>query len=626
MITLRNLTLARGGKVLLEGIDLTLHAGQKIGVVGPNGCGKSSLFALLLGDLHQEAGDLELPGRLTIAHVAQDIGASEQAAIEYVIDGDAPLRALEQELAHAHEQDDGERLGALYESFEHAGGYAARSRAASLMHGLGFAAGELEQAVDAFSGGWRMRLKLARALMCRSDLLLLDEPTNHLDLDAVIWLEQWLRDYPGTLLAISHDRDFLDGMVGHILAIEQCRLKLYTGNYSAFEEQRAMQLAQQQAAYQKQQREIAHLHSYVERFRAKATKARQAQSRIKALARMELISPAHVDTPFDFRMREPLAGPDPLLTLEDAVVGYDARAVLTGIKFDIGAGARIGLLGRNGAGKSTLIKLLAGQLALLQGKRHEGKGLAIGYFAQHQIEVLRPDESPLRHLMRLDPRTREQELRDFLGGFDFRGDMALDPVAPFSGGEKARLALALLVWQRPNLLLLDEPTNHLDLEMRHALTLALQEYEGAIVLVSHDRHLLRTTADSLWLVANGGVQPFDGDLDDYRDWLRQREAGASAAEPGGATRKQQKRDQAEARNQRYAQKRPLAQRLAKLEQRMAELERERKPLGLWLADPASYTDKEELQPALLREAALRRELERAEEEWLALQAELEQLD
>jgi ATP-binding cassette subfamily F protein 3 len=626
MITLRNLTLARGGKLLLEGIDLTLHAGQKIGVVGPNGCGKSSLFALLLGELHQEAGDLELPGRLTVAHVAQDIPASEQAAIDFVIDGDAPLRALEQELAHAHEQDEGERMAALYEAFEHAGGYAARSRAASLMHGLGFAAGELEQAVGAFSGGWRMRLKLARALMCRSDLLLLDEPTNHLDLDAVIWLEQWLRDYPGTLLAISHDRDFLDGTVGHILAIEQCRLKLYTGNYSAFEEQRAMQLAQQQAAYQKQQREIAHLHSYVERFRAKATKARQAQSRLKALARMEIISPAHVDTPFDFRMREPLAGPDPLLTLEDAAAGYNERTVLANIKLSIASGARIGLLGRNGAGKSTLIKLLAGELAPREGTRHEGKGLAIGYFAQHQIDVLRPDESPLRHLMRLDSRTREQELRNFLGGFDFRGDMALAPVAPFSGGEKARLALALLVWQRPNLILLDEPTNHLDLEMRHALTLALQEYEGAIVLVSHDRHLLRTTADSLWLVANGGVEPFDGDLDDYRDWLRQGEAVVGTAEPSGATRKQQKRDEAAARNQRYAQKRPLAQRLAKLERRIAELERERLPLGVWLADPQSYTDKEKLQPALLREAALRLELERAEEEWLALQAELEMLD
>ena len=624
MITLRNLTLARGGKLLLEGIDLTLHAGQKIGVVGANGSGKSSLFALLLGELHQEAGDLELPGRLTVAHVAQDIPASTQAAIEYVIDGDAPLRALEQELAHQHH--DGERLAMLYEAFEHAGGYAARSRAASLMHGLGFAADVLEQAVDAFSGGWRMRLKLARALMCRSDLLLLDEPTNHLDLDAVIWLEQWLRDYPGTLLAVSHDRDFLDGTVGHILALEQCRLKLYTGNYSAFEDQRAMQLAQQQAAYQKQQREIAHLHSYVERFRAKATKARQAQSRLKALARMERISQAHVDTPFDFRMREPLAGPDPLLTLEDAAAGYDARTVLARIKLSIGAGARIGLLGRNGAGKSTLIKLLAGELAPLAGTRREGKGLAIGYFAQHQIDVLRPDESPLRHLARIDPKAREQDLRDFLGSFDFRGDMALDSVGPFSGGEKARLALALLVWQRPNLLLLDEPTNHLDLEMRHALTLALQEYEGAIVLVSHDRHLLRTTADSLWLVANGGMQPFDGDLDDYRDWLRQREATVGAVESAGTTRKQQKRDEAQARNQRYAQKRPLAQRLAKLEQRMAELERERLPLGLWLADPQSYADKDKLQPALLREAALRLELERAEEEWLALQAELELLD
>ena len=626
MITLRQLTLARGSKVLLEGIDLTLHAGQKIGVVGPNGCGKSSLFALLLGDLHQEAGDLELPGRLEIAHVAQDIPEGGQAAIEFVIDGDAPLRALEQELAHADQRDEGERLARLYEAFEHAGGYTARSRAASLMHGLGFAAGELEQSVDAFSGGWRMRLKLARALMCRSDLLLLDEPTNHLDLDAVIWLEQWLRDYPGTLLAISHDRDFLDGTVGHILAIEQCRAKLYTGNYSAFEQQRAMQLAQQQAAYQKQQREIAHLHSYVERFRAKATKARQAQSRLKALARMEIISPAHVDTPFDFRMREPLAGPDPLLALDEAAAGYEGRAVLAGIKLSIAAGGRIGLLGRNGAGKSTLIKLLAGTLPALQGTRQEGKGLAIGYFAQHQIEVLRLDESPLQHIARLDPRTREQELRDFLGGFDFRGDMALAPIAPFSGGEKARLALALLVWQRPNLLLLDEPTNHLDLEMRHALTLALQEYEGAIVLVSHDRHLLRTTADSLWLVANGAVQPFDGDLDDYRDWLRQRDADPAATESAPSTRKQQKRDEAEARNRRYAQKRPLAQRLAKLEKRMAELEQERKPLGSWLADPQSYLDKEKLQPVLLREAALRQELERVEEEWLALQAELEMLD
>ena len=625
MITLRQLTLARGSKLLLEGVDLTLHAGQKIGVVGPNGCGKSSLFALLLGELHQEAGDLELPGRLAVAHVAQDIAASAQAAIEFVIDGDAPLRALEQELALAHEQDDGERLAALYEAYEHAGGYAARSRAASLMHGLGFATIELEQAVNAFSGGWRMRLKLARALMCRSDLLLLDEPTNHLDLDAVIWLEQWLRDYPGTLLAISHDRDFLDGTVGHILAIEQCRAKLYTGNYSAFEAQRAMHLAQQQAAYQKQQREIAHLHSYVERFRAKATKARQAQSRLKALARMEVISPAHVDTPFDFRMREPLAGPDPLLVLEDAAAGYDGRAVLAGIKLSLAAGGRIGLLGRNGAGKSTLIKLLAGALAPLAGTRQEGKGLAIGYFAQHQIEVLRPDESPLRHLARLDARTREQELRDFLGGFDFRGDMALEPIARFSGGEKARLALALLVWQRPNLLLLDEPTNHLDLEMRHALTLALQEYEGAIVLVSHDRHLLRTSADSLWLVANGTVQPFDGDLDDYRDWLGKREAGAVVAEPAGATRKQQKRDEAEARNLRYAQKRPLAQRLAKLERRMAELERERALLGKWLADPESYADANKFKAELVREGKYAAELTKAEEEWLALQAQLETL-
>src|SRR5450830_857131 len=630
MIQFKNLTLARGAKILVQGASFQLHPGHKVGLTGANGAGKSSIFAMLRGELQAESGDLDIPPHWVIAHVAQETPALNDAAIEFVLDGDVELRSIEQALTALESAPEaagsGERIAELHMRLSEVEGYSAKARAAELLSGLGFTSADLTRPVSDFSGGWRVRLNLARALMCRSDLLLLDEPTNHLDLDAVIWLEQWLRDYPGTLLAISHDRDFLDGTVGHILAIEQCRLKLYTGNYSAFEEQRAMQLAQQQAAYQKQQREVAHLHSYVERFRAKATKARQAQSRLKALARMELISPAHVDTPFDFRMREPLAGPDPLLTLEDAAAGYDERAVLAGIKLSIAAGARIGLLGRNGAGKSTLIKLLAGELAPLEGTRHEGKGLAIGYFAQHQIDVLRPDESPLRHLARLDPRAREQDLRDFLGGFDFRGDMALDPVAPFSGGEKARLALALLVWQRPNLLLLDEPTNHLDLEMRHALTLALQEYEGAIMLVSHDRHLLRTTADSLWLVANGGVQPFDGDLDDYRDWLRQREAGVGAAEPVGTTRKQQKRDEAEARNQRYAQKRPLAQRLAKLERRMAELERERLPLGQWLADPESYADKEKLQPALLREAALRLEIERAEEEWLALQAELELLD
>ena len=625
MITLRKLTLARGAKPLLERVDLTLHAGQKIGLVGANGCGKSSLFALLQGELHQEEGDLELPRRLSVAHVAQEIPAGVQEAIEYVIDGDAPLRELERELALAHDPDGGEHLARLYEAYEHAGGYTARNRAASLMHGLGFDSGEQELALNTFSGGWRMRLNLARALMCRSDLLLLDEPTNHLDLDAIVWLEQWLRDYPGTLLAISHDRDFLDGTVQHVLAIEQRGLKLYSGNYSAFEEQRGMQLAQQQAAFQKQQREIAHLHSYVERFRAKATKARQAQSRLKALARMEIISPAHVDTPFDFRMREPLAGPDPLLTLEDAVTGYGERTVLSDVTFGIPAGGRIGLLGRNGAGKSTLIKLMAGMIGPFEGTRREGKGLAIGYFAQHQIEVLRPDESPIQHLVRLDPRSREQDLRNFLGGFDFHGDMALDPIAPFSGGEKARLALALLVWQRPNLLLLDEPTNHLDLEMRHALTLALQEYEGAIVLVSHDRHLLRTTADSLWLVAEGKVQAFDGDLDDYRDWLRQRETGSVARAPASGTRKQQKRDEALARNQRHAQKRPLEKRIAGLDARIAQLERERGQLARWLADPESYADANRFKAELKREGALGAEAARAEQEWLALHAELDAL-
>ena len=639
MITLRQLTLARGSKLLLEGIDLTLHAGQKIGLVGPNGCGKSSLFALLLGELHQEAGDLELPGRLTIAHVAQDIPASEQAAIEYVIDGDAPLRALEQELAHAHEQDDGERLAALYEAFEHAGGYAARSRAASLMHGLGFVAGEQEQAVDAFSGGWRMRLKLARALMCRSDLLLLDEPTNHLDLDAVIWLEQWLRDYPGTLLVISHDRDFLDGTVGHILAIEQCRLKLYTGNYSAFEEQRAMQLAQQQAAYQKQQREIAHLHSYVERFRAKATKARQAQSRLKMLDRMDVIAAAHAATPFTFAFRAPRPASSLLLTLDQAAVGYADGPVLTGIDLALTAGARLGLLGANGAGKSTLVKLLAGELPPSSGQRMPGKGLAIGYFAQHQLEQLRAEDTPLQHLLRLDRQlasgtpgalAREQELRDYLGSFDFRGDTVNAPVGRFSGGEKARLTLALIIWQRPNLLLLDEPTNHLDLEMREALTLALQEYEGAMVLVSHDRHLLRATTDTLLLVTDGVVQPFDGDLDDYKVWLGQRrreqEAPASARAEG-LSRREQRRQEAQARDRLSAQRRPLERELVAVEKELAALTQRKRQLESALADPNIYAvdHREKLKSCLLDQSSVNARLQAVEERWLHLQSALESL-
>jgi ATP-binding cassette subfamily F protein 3 len=462
--------------------------------------------------------------------------------------------------------------------------------------------------------------------MCRSDILLLDEPTNHLDLDAIIWLEQWLSSYPGTLLLISHDRDFLDAVADAICHIEGQRLRLYAGNYSAFETQRAAQLAQQQATFLKQQREIAHLQSFVDRFKAKATKARQAQSRIKALARMEKIAAAHVDTPFEFAFRQPAVQPDPVLTLDGVEAGYGNVTVLNGIRMTLRAGTRLGLLGRNGAGKSTMMKLLAGVLAPLTGGRVEGKGLQIGYFAQHQLEQLRPEESPLWHLTRLSPRTREQELRNFLGGFDFHGDQVTEPVAPMSGGEKSRLALALIVWQRPNLLLLDEPTNHLDLEMRHALTLGLQDYQGALVLVSHDRSLLRATADELWLVEGGTVEPFDGDLEDYARRLRAREQAESAAAGAVVGRKEQKRLEAEERNRRFARRKPLEARLKSAEREIEALGIERTRLEKLIASPDMYVDgrKEDLKRCLLEQAQVAARLHEAEERWLAVSAELEQ--
>jgi len=630
MITLRQLTLRRGARILLQDVDLTLHRAQKVGIIGANGSGKSSLFALLLGELHQDAGELEMPPRLVISHVAQETPAAEASAIDYVIDGDAELREIERALKEAEAGEDGTHLAELHGRFDAVDGYTARARAARLMDGLGFGAAQLDKPVGEFSGGWRMRLNLARALMCRSDLLLLDEPTNHLDLEAVIWLEQWLRSYPGTLLLISHDRDFLDNTVDCICHLEQRQLKLYTGNYAEFERARAANLALQQAAHEKQQREIAHLQSYVDRFRAQATKARQAQSRLKALDRMEIIAAAHVDSPFYFSFRPPQASPNPLLRLENAAAGYHGKAVVENVSMTLEAGARLGLLGPNGAGKSTLIKLLGGTLAPLSGKREEGRGLKIGYFAQHQLEQLRPEESPLQHMMRLDPKTREQELRDFLGGFDFRGDVVTSPIAPFSGGEKSRLALALLIWQRPNLLLLDEPTNHLDLEMRHALTLALQDYEGALVVVSHDRHLLRTTTDRLVLVADGRAAPFDGDLDDYRDWLAQQRATpneTSGTEKPGGDRKQQKRDAAEQRNRLSALRRPLETKIKNLERDMDRLTAEKSQLDALLASPEMYAEgsKDKLKESLLRQAQVAGELGRAEESWLALHGELEAL-
>jgi ATP-binding cassette subfamily F protein 3 len=628
LIQLRKLSLARGARLLIEEASCQIHSGQKLGVVGANGCGKSSLFALLRGELHAESGDLELPPAWVIAHVAQETPALPQPALEFVLDGDAELRQVEAEIAAAEAAHEGERLAHAHEQLLGIDGYAARARAAALLHGLGFSDDRFDQLVASFSGGWRVRLNLARALMCRSDLLLLDEPTNHLDLDAVIWLEQWLRDYRGTLLLISHDRDFLDAVAGSIGHIENRRLKLYSGNYSAFERARAEQLAVQQALYEKQQREVAHLERFIARFRAKATKARQAQSRIKALARLEEVTPAHVDSPFDFRFLEPAASPDPLLLLEQVQLGYGDQPLLRGVELTLRPGERVGLLGRNGAGKSTLIKALAGELALHAGQRLEGKGLAIGYFAQHQLEQLRLDESPLWHVQRQEPQAREQDLRDYLGGFDFRGDMAQARVENFSGGEKSRLALALLIRRRPNLLLLDEPTNHLDLEMRHALTLALSEYEGAVVLVSHDRHLLRSTVDRFVLVADGGVVAFDGDLDDYRAWLdSQRALGASGEAPSGARRRQQRREEAEGRARRGARERPLRREIETLERDLACWNAEKAQLEVSLGDAAIYQDANAaaLKEALRRQAELARSIDAAEERWLALHEQLENL-
>jgi len=628
MLKLTQLSLRRGTKQLLEGVDLTLHDGYKVGLVGANGCGKSSLFALLRGELGADAGDIFLPPSIVIAHVAQETPALERTAIDYVMDGDGELRQIQRALAAAETEGDGAQQAGLLAQLEAIDGYTATARAARLLHGLGFSADQEALPVAQFSGGWRMRLNLAQALMCRSDLLLLDEPTNHLDLDAVLWLEDWLAGYRGTLLLISHDREFLDACVRHIVHIEHQQAVLYSGNYSAFERMRAERLAQRQAAYSKQQREIAHIQGYIERFRAKATKARQAQSRLKALARMEQIAPAHVDSPFDFTFPAPLRLPPQLLKLEDCAAGYAQTPVVSGVKLSLAPGDRVGLLGANGAGKSTLIKLLAGTLAPQRGARLAAQDLKIGYFAQHQLDQLQADASPLLHLQRMDSKATEQALRDFLGGFAFHGDQVDAPVGRFSGGEKARLVLALLVYQRPNLLLLDEPTNHLDLEMRHALNRALQDYEGALVVVSHDRHLLRTTAERLILVHEGRAEDYAGDLDDYRLWLavqRKNTAGdvqdAPPAQHSATARREQRRLEAE-RRQRLQ---PLRQELNGLEQEMARLSAEKTALQQTLADPISYDEsrKEQLKAMLLQQSRLEQELSAIEERWLELSEELE---
>ena len=599
-----------------------------MGLTGANGAGKSSLFALLRGEMHVESGSLEMPASWVVAHVAQETPALPVSAIDFVLDGDVELRAVEKALVEAETNHQGERIGELHQRLTDIDGYSAKARAAELLNGLGFSQQNLLQPVSTFSGGWRVRLNLARALMCRSDLLLLDEPTNHLDLDAVIWLEGWLQSYRGTLLLISHDRDFLDAIVNHIAHIEQQTLTLYRGGYSDFERQRAEKLALQQAMFEKQQRKVVHLHSYIDRFRVQATKARQAQSRIKALERMEMISAAHVDSQFSFEFRPPIAAPDPLLVLDDMSVGYNNVALIKNIVLAIRPGERIGLLGRNGAGKTTLIKLLANELQPLSGKRVEGKELNIGYFAQHQLEQLRSDESPLQHMMKLDPLTREQEHLNYLGGFDFKGDMARTPCANFSGGEKSRLALALLIWTRPNLLLLDEPTNHLDLEMRHALTLALQDYEGGVILVSHDRALLRATCDEFILVADGKAQPFESDLEGYSQWLNEQRLKEKQATQMIVENKPNKNDRAAnkiERQARIAERRPLLKEIEQLDNNIAKWSDEKTQCDERLNDSALYTatDKTELQHLLKKQSELSHQIETAEMRWLALHELLE---
>lgn len=628
MIQFKQLTFSRAGKPLVEQASFQLHPGHRVGLTGANGTGKSTLFALLQGQLLPDAGELVIPAQWVMAHVAQETPALAQTALDYTLDGDAELRTLQQQLAHAHDntQADQSRVAEWHQRLSEIDGYSAEARASTLLAGLGFSQEDLSRPVRDFSGGWRMRLNVARALMCRSDLLLLDEPTNHLDIEAVLWLESWLKAYRGTLLLISHDREFLDNTVNHVLHIEQRTLTLYRGGYSDFERQRAEKLALQQSGFQKQQQQIAHLQKYIDRFRAQATKAKQAQSRIKALERMERISAAHVDSPFSFAFRAPEAAPDPLLVMQQAKLGY-GDAVLLGLHYlAIRPGERIGLLGKNGAGKSTLMKALASADTLLAGERIEGKDLRIGYFAQHQLEQLVATDSPLQHMQRLDASAREQELLDFLGGFDFRADMARTACGAFSGGEKSRLALAMLIWRRPNLILLDEPTNHLDLDMRHALSVALQAYEGGIVMVSHDRTLLATCCEKFIQVANGQATVFDGDLEDYTQQLLTQPASAARAQEEEKPRNDYHRQKAE-RQARLAERRPLVKQLTQLESRMASLEAEKLAMDQQLTEAELYQaeHKTRLQQLLLQQAENQKQLATVENDWLDLQAQLEAL-
>ena len=655
MIVLKNVTLLRGVKPVLDGASATIHPGEKVGLIGRNGAGKSSLFSLLAGRLHPDAGDVDIPPSWLqpggMAEVAQNMPETDESATEFVLQGDTRLMKARSDLAAAEAAGDGHAMAEAHAALAEAGHFDAAARAQALLLGLGFQLKQTEAPVNSFSGGWRMRLQLARALMCPAQLLLLDEPTNHLDLDALVWLEGWLQRYEGTLLIISHDREFLDAITKVTLHLDDGKLTRYTGGYTAFEAMRAERMSQQQAAYDKQQDRIAHLNKFIARFKAKGSKAKQAQSRVKALERMEKLAPVLTASDFEFEFPAPESLPNPMLSLKELACGYERSeqpplTIVSGINRSVLPGQRIGILGANGQGKSTLVKTLAHMMAPVSGQITEGKGLSIGYFAQQELDVLRPDEGPLAHMIRLakqvSPQAREQELRDFLGRFRFTGDMVMQPVGQFSGGEKARLVLALVVWQRPNLLLLDEPTNHLDLTTREALSIALNEFEGTVMLVSHDRALLREVCDEFWLVAKGAVSTFDGDLDDYQRWLQEqarevalaaraaRDAEKQAATPsdasadnGGGNRREDRKAQAQARQRIAEQAKPLKAELKKVDERMAAATQEQEQLTQSLLDGSlSGAQHAELGKRL---RSLGDELEELENRWLELTDAIEQL-
>lgn len=628
MITLKHISLLRGGKVLLEQADLTIFKQQKIGIIGQNGCGKSSLFKLLLGQLPLDNGELDIPKNLRIAHMAQEVASTERNALDYVLDGHQQLRQLEQRLKQALADDDHQQQAECYGEMETIHAYQLPSQAEQLLHGLGFEQSQLQNPVKSFSGGWRIRLNLAQALMSDADLLLLDEPTNHLDLDATIWLENYLKRYSGSLLLISHDRDFLDQVVSHIAHFERQKIISYTGNYSQFERQKAERLAQQQQAHEQQQAQIAHIESFIRRFKAKASKAKQAQSRVKELERMQRIAPAHIDSPFSFSFPTAEKFSSPLLSLKQANLGYK-NPVLKNVNLSLLPGSRIALLGPNGAGKSTLIKSIVADLPLLNGERTCGEHLQIGYFAQHQLEALDADASPFLHIQRLSPQASEQSIRNYLGSFDFRGDKAFEAISNFSGGEKARVALAIITWQKPNVLLMDEPTNHLDLEMRQALTLALQDYQGALLLVSHDRHLLKNTVDEFYLVADSQVREFDGDLLAYEQWLEAYKNQSPSAEPtANPAERLDKKQQRQIAADKRKQLSPLKKQLQKLEQQQEKSQQAIQTLEQELAAPELYEagQKQQLQTLLLQQKQLSQELTKIETEWLELAEQLEELE